>query len=69
MVRWPFHLGVVLVSANFLIVEMSLCELTVKRIPRPLAYGLASENIFLIAAGSELAIAERRLDHQAQSQS
>ena len=53
----PSHLGVVFSSTNVLIVEMSPGELTEKRIPRPSAYGLASENIFLIAAGSELAIA------------
>jgi hypothetical protein len=50
----PFHLGVVFISSNFLILATSLSELTGKRIPRPSAYGLASENIFLIAAGSEL---------------
>jgi hypothetical protein len=53
----PSHLGVVFSSTNVLIIEMSLGDLTEKRIPRPSAYGLASENIFLIAAGSELAIA------------
>ena len=53
----PSHLGVVFIPTNFLTVETSLDELTAKRIPRPSAYGLASENIFLIAAGSELAIA------------
>jgi hypothetical protein len=51
------HLGVVFISINFLTVETSLGEFTVKRIPRPSAYGLASENIFLMAAGSELTIA------------
>jgi hypothetical protein len=50
-------MGVVFNSTNVWIVEISLGELTEKRIPRPSAYGLASENIFLIAAGSELAIA------------
>src|SRR5271157_4234019 len=53
----PFHLGVVLISTNFVIIGMSPGEFAGKRIPRPSAYGRASENIFLIAAGIELAIA------------
>ena len=53
-----FHLGVVLIFTNFAIIgNVAQVELAGKRIPRPSAYGLASESIFLIATGSDPAMA------------
>ena len=51
------HLDAVFISTNVVIIGISPGEHTANRIPRPSAYGFASENIVLILHGSELAMA------------
>ena len=55
----PRHLGVSLILTSSSTIEISLDEETGNRIPRPSAYGLASESIFLIRSGNELSITKR----------